>query len=488
MGDTGWLRPASNHIGVPSGEPGTTWLRMERIANVQNSAADSWIALNAYSGSDPDETARLAWDWVIPAGVFPSNAVVTGIEINLWQYFYEHTGNIEDVYCNPIELKLGAATVLEENSGNAATRPREIAYPPTYPVRDDPLDVESLTVIGGPGNIFDLSANYLVSQFFADLASSSAAGNYQNIIKYGMRRTGVPVPSPMPPYEVSVYISSIQLKVYWDIRAVDVDMAATPDMSVTVPTSDLDMVRKLAAVVITDVLIEQAQLGGISAMESSPELEVGLPADLTNGLGFIDSTALPIVTVTIPDIDLALLRFSDMKSAPEVIVSATAVPPGTRINMASGPQVSLTVDHKIIGLVGTEAEPIIEVSMDDPGLAADGTVRAEPFVVVTLTANLMGDINLADDCSEAELTTVVSLLAELGHARGLYSNPNIYVTLDGDGLTNGAALEFAPLVSVTIPFANLGSKFAEPAPDHRTVFKCPVDRTIRITRKDKTIL
>jgi hypothetical protein len=52
----------------------------------------------------------------------------------------------------------------------------------------------------------------------------------------------------------------------------------------------------------------------------------------------------------------------------------------------------------------------------------------------------------------------------------------------------GAALEFAPLVSVTIPFANLRSKFAEPAPDHRTIFKCPVDRTIRITRKDKTIL
>ena len=113
---------------------------------------------------------------------------------------------------------------------------------------------------------------------------------------------------------------------------------------------------------------------------------------------------------------------------------------------------------------------------------------ADPKTYVTVNANLQGDINLGSECGEAELTVVVSLLADLGYAKGLYSDPNISVTLDGYGLVVGAALEFTPLVSVTIPFANLVSKFAEPAPDHRTIFKCPVYRTIRITRKDKTIL
>lgn len=486
-GDTGWLKPSLTKISVPAGDPGTNWVYRENLAKEINFAADSWMAL---SSLNVPETASLVWDWVYPSGIALDGAVITGIEVKLWGYFYEHTGNPDDIECNPIKLRLGPATLIDEGPGNPATRFRSIPYgaPPVFPVRDDPPDVASLITIGGPGNVFDLGANYSVSQFLSGVASNTASGAFHSLIRCGMARN-VPVVSPMPPYEVGMYLSHVQMKVYWDVPATIIDMGTDPDallVSVT-KTSDIQVMRKLAAVVVADVIIEQAQLGNITVMGSRPEVNIGLPADLTNGTGFIDSTALPTVVITLSDVDLALLRFSDMRSSPEITVGIGSKTPGRNINMASGPNVNVSLGHALQGLVLSEVDPTIVVSLD-ANLSADTDMASVPTLYVSTTAYLQGDINLGSECGEAELTTVVSLLANLGYTKGLYSNPNVYVTLNGDGLVAGAALEFSPLVSVTIPFANLGSKFAEPAPDHRTVFKCPVDRTIRITRKDKTIL
>lgn len=489
-GDTGWLKPSLTKISVPAGDPGTTWLRRENLASEVNFAADSWMALNQYSPPDVPETASLVWDWVYPSGIALSGAVITGIEVRLWGYFYEHTGNPDDIECNPINLQLGPATLIDEGPGNPATRFRSIPYgqPPVFPVRDDPPDAASLITIGGPGNVFDLGANYSVSQFLSGVASNTASGAFHSLIRCGMARSG-PVVSPMPPYEVGMYLSHVQMKVYWDVPATIVDMDTDPDallVSVT-KTSDIQVIQKLAAVVATDVIIEAAQLGNITVIGSGPEIEAGLPADLTNGTGFTDSTAYPTIVISIPDVDLALLRFSDMLASPDITVDIESKTPGRRINMASGPDVNFSLGHVLESVVLTEVEPTIIVSLD-AGLSADTDMVSAPTLYVSIVANLQGDINLGSECGEAELTTVVSLIADLGYTKGIYANPNIYVTMDGNGLVNGAALEFAPLVSVTIPFANLGSKFAEPAPDHRTIFKCPVDRTIRITRKDKAIL
>jgi hypothetical protein len=486
MADTGWLQAAASTISSVQESPGSRWAGYEWLA-VPNTygCVNSLILSRVNSPGYPSMlgnsvSKQLVWDWVVPQTLsIPGNAVVTGIEVILYLSSNQGTPTRQpEIDIGPTDFRLGDAIMYQGPPVPALIHDNDNIPGPSPPANALPF--------GGPGFLGGIPANTRVSDFLAQSATSSTSGDRHAMVVCHLLNPGMPTPE----YNTvaSCWAKYVEMKVYYEVDAAFKDMAATPDMSVTVPTSDLDMIRKLAAVVITDVLIEQAQLGGISSMESNPEIEIGLPADLTNGTGFIDSTALPVITVTIPDIDLALLRFSDMRSVPEVVVSAVAIPPGTRVNMSAGPLIKTTLIHGFTNVVGVYAEPELTVSMDDPGLIADGTVRAEPFVVVSLTANLQGDINLADDCSEAELTTVVSLLANLGYARGLYSNPRVDVTMDGNGLVVGAALEFEPLVSVTIPFANLRSKFAEPAPDHRTVFKCPVDRTIRITRKDKTIL
>jgi hypothetical protein len=479
MGDTGWLRTGSQT--VPTGANGATWYRRSYMISPNNRGADSWMS------QDPDrssETAPIIFNWAIPTSlVIPGNAVVVGIEFRVYAYQYQHVFTDPDYDVSYFNIQLGDATLTDGNVAPPAPQIYRIFDFDTIE-ENDPVAPLTLTLFGNPTELFDLPPGTRVVDFFNQIASNTAAGPRNGSITVGMDS------HELIHRETAIYLSYAQVKVHYDVPATEVDLAADPEIAVS-STGDLEMIRKLAALVAVDVIIEEAQLGGISTMESAPEVEVGLPADITSGTGFIDSTALPTVVFTIPDVDLALLRFSDMEAVPRVFVDMLAIPPGNRRNIASNPSVSITLQHGIKNIVDisvNEDQAITVVSMDDPGLAADGTVRAEPFVVISVTANLMGDINLADDCGEAELTTVVSLIADLGYARGLYSNPNIYVTLDGDGLANGAALEFAPLVSVTIPFANLGSKFAKPAPDHRTVFKCPVDRTIRITRKDKTIL
>jgi hypothetical protein len=430
------------------------------------------------------ETAPIIFNWAIPTWlIFPSNAVVLGIEFRVYAYQYQHVFTDPDYDVSYSNIQLGDATLTDGNIAPPAPQIFRIFDFETIDT-SDPVGPGTLTLFGNPTELFDLPPGTRVVDFFNQVASNTAAGPRNGSITVKMDSHELIF------RETSIYLSYAQVRVHYDVPATEVNLAAAPEIAVS-STGDLEMIRKLTALVAVDVIIEEAQLGGISTMESDPEVDVGFAADITNGLGFIDSTALPTVVFTIPDVDLALLRFSDMEAKPIVLVDMLAIPPGNRRNIASNPSVSITLQHgisNIVDLFVSDDQLTTVVSMDDPDLSADGTVRAEPFIVVSVTANLMGDINIASDCSEAELTTVVSLIADLGHARGLYSNPNIYVTLDGNGLVNGTALEFAPLVSVSIPFANLRSKFAEPAPDHRTVFKCPVDRTIRITRKDKTIL
>jgi hypothetical protein len=478
VADTGWIRTGSQT--VPTGANGATWYRRSNMIIPNNRGADSWMS------QDPDrssETAPIIFNWAIPTSlVFPSNAVVLGIEFRVYAYQYQHVVSDPDYDVSYFNIQLGDATIIDGPVNPPAPQIRRVMSTDEVDI-NAPVDAASLILFGDPTELFDLAPGVRVVDFFNQIASNTAAGPRNGSITVGMDS------HELISRESAIYLSYAQVRVHYDVLATEVDLAADPEIAVS-GTGELEMIRKLAALVAVDVIIEEAQLGGISTMESDPGVEVGFAADITNGLGFIDSTALPTVVFTIPDVDLALLRFSDMEAAPGVFVDMLAVPPGNRRNIAANPGVSISLQHGIKNIVDLSVsgdQLITIVSMDDPDLSADGTVRAEPFIVISVTANLMGDINLADDCGEAELTTVVSLIADLGHARGLYSNPDIYVTLDGDGLINGAALEFAPLVSVSM-FANLKSKFAEPAPDHRTVFKCPVDRTIRITRKDKTIL
>ena len=487
MADTGWLKPAASTIATIPGTPGNSaWSGMEYLAASDSLGTGNWIIIQPpIAPGYPSEEGRsrtqtLAFDWVVPAALsIPSNAILTGIEL----VTYPGT-NQGDPTRSPIipigfiDVQLGDAIMFQ---GSPDVDPFFLhdndplpGPPPNYPIN-----------LGGPTFMGGVPVGTRVLDFLAQNATTSVAGNlHAAFIVGGLDPGGIPEGASMV---CSVHIRYAEMKLHYEVDANTIDLPDTEPETVVSATGDLQVIHKLAALCAVDVLIEQAQLGNIIAMKSTPTVEVGLPADLTNGLGFIDSTALPTVVVTIPDLDLALIRFSDMRSSPDIEVSAVFRGAGRRINIASSPKVSINLQHGFTNVVGVYAEPVLAVSMT-ANLSADTDMVSSPKVYVTLNANLQGDINLGSECSVAELTTVVSLIANLGYARGLYSNPHVAVTLDGDGLVVGAALEFSPLVSVTIPFANLVSKFAEPAPDHRTVFKCPVDRTIRITRKDKTIL
>lgn len=477
MADTGWLLPAYQTIQSIANVEGAPWLRTNKLADPINYAADSW-ASNGIQYST--KTSQLSWDWVAGSGLYPSNANVVGIELNVWGYYYQHVTSDPDYDCNIIELALGNITLVSEPAGNPATQLRRIPDSLSFPVRDDLLDVESKLEFGGPTELFGLPPNTNVGAFLDQSSWTGSQGNLHASLRVGMA-------TDLIQREVGIYISHAQMRIHFEVPATNIDLGSAPEAALSMVVDPINVIRRLGALVLTDVIIEQAQLGNIAVMRSSPEVSIGLPADLTNGTGFIDSTALPTIVITLSDVDLALLRYKDLQSTPTVEVSVNVRTAGIRRDLASSPNVSISVGHNLKSVVGNDAEPTITVSLD-ANLSADTDMASGPTFYVSTTAYLQGDINLGSECGEAELTTVVSLLANLGYTKGLYSNPNVYVTLNGDGLVAGAALEFSPLVSVTIPFANLGSKFAEPAPDHRTVFKCPVDRTIRITRKDKTIL
>lgn len=486
MADTGWLQPAASSIIQVPGTPGMEWAAFEQMAIPDRHGVVSNVAiLLPWSPGYPSEegaslTKPLGFDWVVPSTLsIPSNAILVGIELATYPWMSQGTPTRQpECDAGFIDVQLGDAIMYQGppippfwlGDNNNLPGP-----PPAHPIN-----------FGGPTFMGGVPAGTRVLAFLSQAATISAFGSRHAAFIVGALDPGGTEGLSL---SISIWVRYAEMKLHWEIDPTQIDLGTDPDalMASVSIESDLQVIQKLAAVCVVDAIIEQAVLGNITIMKSNPQVDAGLPADITNGLGFIDSTAYPTVVFTIPDVDVALLRFKDMLSSPEVEVSSLARGPGKRINLSSSPKVSISAFHGFVNVIGIYSDPDITFSLN-ANLSADTDMVSSPKIYVTVTPNLQGDINLGSECGEAELTTVVSLIANLGYVKGLYSNPNIYVTLDSDGLVVGAALEFTPLVSVTIPFANLKSKFAEPAPDHRTIFKCPVDRTIRITRKDKTIL
>ena len=491
MPDTGWLKPAFT---TPTSldANGVVWHFTSNMGVENNYGALSQNSLDYLSPGWPSDDGRsssesIIWDWVVPSALsIPSVAVVVGIEMVLYgftnQWSHPFTMGVTS-------LKVGDAVIY-------AGRPELAKLFHVVENEDDQpggingpsLDTLSWPVtFGSPTELGGLPAGTRVSDFFNQKAETYGfVSRHAGMIHSSFLEDGETVE---PPYNWthSVRFTFAEMKIHYETPGYYTDLESNPEVIVS-KTSDIEVIKRLESIVAFDVLVEQAALGGDIDLESNPVVNAGMPADITNGLLFVDSTAYPVVAFTIPDPYIAIIRHSDISAEPEIAFDITVGTPGNRIDMESGPTISVDVDHGVVGVVVVLSDPQLEISMNDPGLVADNMLASEPFVYIGVTANLQGDINIASWCGVAEIEVVLSLDADLGYVRGLYSDPYIGVTVEDIGLVVTHALEFGPLVSLSIPFANLESMFQVPAPDHRTIFKCPVDRTIRITRKDKTIL
>jgi len=488
MADTGWLKVAANEISTspPSSEVGNPWYYTEWMALWQNYGASSWCASD--DQRFPSATDTIAWNWVVPVGSYPDNAVITGLEYRIWAYQYQ-VGNNPTISLNPIKMLSGQRTIIDEAPGNPATTPYLVVDPndlpggATGPLRTDPPTHN--IIIGGPGQLFGMAANKLVSDFFNYASLLNPDGAFHTTIYY---RSG----DEYKHVEASIYLQYVEMKIHYEIPVTNVDLEADAEISITVPVAELAHVHDMNALPVMELTVPGASLGGDTDLSADFEISFSLPNDISEGFVYIDSTCFPEVNLILRSPDLLAVRVKDLQAEPTIDCTIVAFGLGGRVDLASSPTVSMSINHGLTGfkdILIHEDDMLIEFDFrDDINIEVHTNLASTPFKYLSIEAKLEGDIYFASECEEFIPVISLTIDADLGYTKGLASDPVIYLTMDVDGLVVGAALEFSPLISLTIPKVNLRNKYAEPAPDHRTIFLCPEDRTIVITRKDKTIL
>lgn len=484
MADTGWLVPAASSIVSIPASIGNPWLRVNNLSQYNNRATDSWGSFHAGSGQYNFASETLGFDWVVPDGLYPENAVIVGMEVGVWAYRYQHAYTTPVADCGITSLRSGWATVESSTTENAQQIFR-IPDPGSFP--DDsqtPPSAAHFLAYGGPTNIFDLAVGTRVFDFF----------NQSGVLFGGVsRQTGIRVGvngGSNLSDETAFYLSHARIKLYYEVPAEEINMESSPSV-VTSILGTIAALQDMNASPEKALSIPGNTLGSVVELSASPLLSLDLPADISEGYVYIDSTCFPYLEILLESPSLQLIRNKDLSASPTIDLSILASGVGKRIDMSSSPAIAVTLPNTISGSVDMQIEEngmVVQLTIPNTYIELNSNLHAAPFKHLSIEAKLEGDIYLGSECEEFQPVISLTIDADLGYTKGLDANPSIFLTMDVDGLVVGTALEFSPLISLTIPKVNLRNKYAEPAPDHRTYFLCPEDRTIVITRKDKTIL
>jgi len=492
MADTGWLKPAASEISTspPPGEGGNPWYYTEWLALWQNFGASSWCASN--DSRFPPVTDTIAWNWVVPVGAYPNNAIITGLEYRIWAYQYQAGVTPPNVSLNPVNMLSGQRTIIDEAPGNPATTPYLVEDPndlpggSTGPLRTDPPTHN--VVVGGPGQLFGLATDKLVSEFFTHASLVNPDGAFHTLLNY---RGG----EEYPYVEASIYLQYVEMKIHYDIPTTDIDLEADPTKAFTIESPiELVPVLGLEAGPLVSFSME-AVLGGITNLEAAPEIVFSTPNDISEGTTYIDSTAFPLLEITLDDTGFELIKHIDIEAELLLEFSMVAYGAGTRTDMAAAPGFTLSLFHEfehILNLAVNQDVDWLHLTMPSPALVLRYDLGAVPFMVLSMQPPaLEGDINFMADCDDTldGMCIEFSIEADIGYSRHLESNPTLFFTLGGvDNLSRLQEQLAQPVIVFSIPRADLRSRYGEPAPDERTIFMCPVDRSIALCRKDTSLL
>ena len=487
MADTGWLKARSTTVFTDPSIPGNPWDYGAWISQYSQYGAWAFVKRKTVDTPENIESSRIAWDWVIPTSVSAAgDMVVTGIELKLYAGQFQHNKDIiPGADCAWTEIQLGSATLLDVAvaDGLDVHYYPNVYYRPGGSLGPDPNSTPVWPItVGGAGQLFDLPANTKLSTFLGQKAVSTSLGNVHATARYGL---GPPVDGSKDVW-ARLILQYVEMKIYYEPLAAEIDIASTPTVSIT-STSNAQVIKRLGATALISASVATASLGGAVDLLAAPLISTLMGGDISVD-GYIDSTAFPEVVISIPPANLNLLRYIDMQASPGINLELDPQSAGLKINLAASLPVNVTLTQGFVHIVDMRTEPDINVEIFQPVLYSEYKLASAPFIDISVTAAMQGDIYLGSGCEDAIAEVVVTLAADLGYTKGLNSTPGIFVTMEPNGLATKVSVVATPLISVTLSKINLKSKFWVPAPDHRTVFKCPDNRTFQITRKDKTIL
>lgn len=462
MPDTGWILPAPGTVEVWDADSGTATSNVGNITSY-NGSVYSTLSVTTQNG----QGKAVLFDWIDPQD-YPVNAFVTGIEIE-WAVHYSSTGQSVDV-CT-YNLVVGGRQI---DGGYAIGGPDpgtgNIPYKSGAPV-----NIGSPIVFGGPGQLFGLPANTLVSDFFDYRSSYYGAHTYFRHYAaekdYGGSRN------------VTIRHAVSRIKIYWDTPP-NIDIEADIDTTISLgSTIAVENVQDIAGTIDTAHEIVPGNITGLLGLVSQIDATIDIAASISD-IDFIDNEAFVDTSILIEPPTLE--RWGRIDAQADTAHSVNAILHRAR-NMAATIETRFEVFPGLIRRVDlqTDAEAVW-IHHEITAAAPDGTIPLAVEIPIThafaaadlvvgwsLSALISYGHNLAD---ALPIDRVIDLNANVAHSFDISTSLNQETDLDA---TVQCAFSLTAAVLEARDF---------PPNTERVIVVEPRSREVIVGRRERTIV